>query len=83
MSCNSCNLIYVLICSGCNEEYIGETDGETKLRDRVGVYRQHINDTKYPMLEVKEHTQVCGKGQFKIFPFLQMKSTEISKTIQM
>ena len=74
MSCNSCNLIYVLICSGCNEEYIGETgDGETKLRDRVRVHRQHIKDTKYQMLKVEEHIRVCGKGQFKIFPFLQMK----------
>ena len=41
MCCNSCNLIYVLICSGCNEEYIDETgDGETKLRDR-GISSTH------------------------------------------
>ena len=77
MSCNSSNLIYVLICSGCNEEYIGETgDGETKRRDRVWVYRQHIKDIKYQMLKVEEHLRGCGKDQFKIFPFLQMKSTD-------
>ena len=36
-SCDSSNLMYVIICSGCQEEYIGETGlGKSKLRDRVG-----------------------------------------------
>ena len=48
MSCDSSNLLYVIICSGCNEEYIGETGkGTTKLRDRVRVYHEQINDEKY------------------------------------
>ena len=42
-TCDSFNLIYVVICSKCNEEYIGETrERKTELRDRVRVYRQHI-----------------------------------------
>ena len=33
-SCNSFNVIYVVICLGCLENYIGETDvGKTRLRD--------------------------------------------------
>ena len=37
------NLLYIIICSTCGEEYTGETAvGKTKLRDRVRVYRQHI-----------------------------------------
>ena len=77
MSCDSSNLIYVLICDGCKEEYIGETGiGTTKLRDRVRVYRQHIRDKNYQMLQVEEHIRECGNGKFKIFPFLQMKSID-------
>ena len=41
MSRDSSNLIYVIICPSCNEEYIGETGkNNTKLRDRVRVYRR-------------------------------------------
>ena len=77
MSCDSSNLIYVVQCAGCLEEYIGETgEGETKLRDRVRVYRQHINDPIYQMLKVEGHIRICGKGKFTIFPFLQMRSQD-------
>ena len=87
MSCDSSNLIYVVQCAGCLEEYIGETgEGETKLRDRVRVYRQHINDPKYQMLNVEGHIRICGKGKFTIFLFLEMRShslrIEIPKTVQ-
>ena len=42
-TCDNSNLIYVIICDTCKEEYIGKTgEGKTKLRDRVRVYRQHI-----------------------------------------
>ena len=79
MSCNSFNLIYAIICAGCLEEYIGETgEGETKLRDRVRVYRQHIKEKKYQQLKVEEHIRTCGKGNFKIFPFLQMRTNNTS-----
>ena len=75
MSCESSNLVYVIICSGCGEEYIGETgDGTTKLRDRVRVYRQHIKEQKYQMLKVEGHIRQCASGDFKIFPLLQIKN---------
>ena len=51
MSCNSFNVISVLICSGCLEEYIGETGvGKTRLRDRVRVYRQHLKQSEHQKL---------------------------------
>ena len=34
MTCDSANLIYVVICSGCNGEYIGET----------GIKKQELGD---------------------------------------
>ena len=77
MSCNSSNLIYVIVCAGCSEEYIGETgEGDAKLRDRVRIYRQHIRDPVYQQLKVEEHIRSCGKGKFKIFPLLQMRTKD-------
>ena len=58
-TCDSFNLIYVVICDTCKEEYIGETgEGKTKLRDRVRVYRQHIRQLQYQQLKVKGHLTV-------------------------
>ena len=76
--CDSSNLLYVIIFSTCGEEYTVETEiGKTKLRDRVRVYRQHIRQPEYQKLKVEEHLRTCGKGTFKIFPLLQMRSSEI------
>ena len=77
MTCDSRNLIYVVICSSCQEEYIGETGiGDTKLRDRVRIYRQHIRQPEYEKLKVEKHLRTCGKGNFAIFPFLQLRSND-------
>ena len=74
MSCNSFKVIYVLMCSSCLEEYIEETnEGKTRLRDRVGVYWQHIKQPEDQKLKVEEHMQICKRGSFKIFSFLQMR----------
>ena len=76
-TCDSFNLIYVIICDTCKEEYIGETgEGKTKLRDRVRVYRQHIRQPHYQQLKVEGHLRVCGNGKFRIFPLLQMRSKD-------
>ena len=77
MSCNSQNLIYVIICPTCQEEYIGETGkGKTKLRDRVRVHRQHIQQPELAILPVSKHLRNCGKGNFNIFPFFQLKTND-------
>ena len=40
-SCDSSNLLYMMIFPTCGEEYTGETGvGKAKLRDHVRVYRQ-------------------------------------------
>ena len=76
-SCDSYNLLCIIICPTRGEEYIGETGvGKTKLRDRVRVYQQHIRQPEYQKL-LEEHLRTCGKGTFKIFPLLQMQSSEI------
>ena len=71
--CKTPNLIYVIICSGCNNEYIGQT-GE-QLKERLSIYRQHIRQPEYEKIEVERHLQTCAKGIFKIFPFFKMKES--------
>ena len=66
-NCNTSNLLYVITCPGCNEEYIGQT-GRT-LRERVVLYRQHIRTKEYQMSLVEEHLRTCGNSKFQIFPF--------------
>ena len=66
MNCNSSNLIYVIIIPTCKEEYIGETGiGKTTLRDRVRVYRQHINQPHYQQLKVEEHIRTFCRLHYK------------------
>ena len=65
-TCDSFNLIYVVICGTCKEEYIVETEeGKTKLRDRVRVYRQHIRQPQCQQSKVEGHLRVCGNGGFR------------------
>ena len=74
-TCDSFDLIYVVICDTCKEEYIGEIgEGKTKLRERVKVYRQHMRQPQYEQLQVKGHLRVGGNGGFRIFPLFQMHS---------
>ena len=79
LTCDSFNLIYVVICGTGKEEYTGETgEGKTKLRDRVRVYRQHIRQPQYQQLKVEGHLRLYGNGEFRIFPLLQMRSQDIN-----
>ena len=56
MTFESSDLVYVVICSTCNEEYIGETgEVKTRVRDRARVYRQHIRQPHYQQLKCEEH----------------------------
>ena len=76
-TCDSFNLIYVLIYDKCKEEYIEETGGgKTKLRGRVRVYRKHIRQPQYQQLKVEGHLRVCGNREFRIFALLQMCSQD-------
>ena len=76
-SCDSANLIYVVICSGCQEEYIGETGlGKSKLRDRVRIYKQHIRQQEYQQLKIEEHLRSWGRDKFTIFPLFLMRSDD-------
>ena len=54
MACDRRNLIYVVICPTCKEEYIGETGiSDSKLRDRVRICRQHIQRPEHEKPKVE------------------------------
>ena len=69
-NCESSNLIDVVICQGCKEEYIGETGYIVK--ERVNIYRQHIKQPQYQQLAVEEHLRTCGDGKFHMFPVFKI-----------
>ena len=70
ISCKGTNLLYVLKCSGCGENYIGQTGNS--LRKRITVHRQQIKDPKYRFMPVSRHIHKCTKNmdiKFTVFPF--------------
>ena len=70
-NCESKNLIYVVICSGCEEEYIGQT--QTILKERLNTYRQHIRQPELQQIDVEGHIGKSGGGNFKIMPFFAIR----------
>ena len=66
-NCESKNLIYVVICSGCKEEYIGQT--QAMLKERLNTYRQHIRQPELQQIDVEGHIRKGSGGNFKIMPF--------------
>lgn len=73
LNCLSINVIYVLICKGCKEFYIGQTGG--MFRKRLTLHRQHINNLNYAILGVSKHIASCAKGvkpPFLASPILQL-----------
>ena len=69
-NCQSSNLIYVVICQGCTEEYIGETG--CLVKDRINIYRQHIRQPQYLQLAVEENLRTCGDEKFHMFPLFKI-----------
>ena len=76
MTCDSRNLIYLFICPKCSEEYIGETGiGDSKIRDKVEICRKDIRQQpENGKFKVEKHLRTCGKKNFTIFLFLQLRS---------
>ena len=58
MNCTSTNLVYVITCAGCGQNYKGET-GDV-LRNRVTVHKQQIRDPDTRMLGVSAHIDECA-----------------------
>ena len=69
-NCESSNLVYVVICQGCKEEDMRETD--CLVKERINIYRQHIRQPPYQQLAVEDYLRTCGDGKSHMFPFFKI-----------
>ena len=79
MTCEVKNVVYIMKCRGCGDEYIGETGNF--LRKRVTVHNQQIRAPKIKLLFVSENLNVCAhqmNPKYHIFPFYKMYSDSTS-----
>ena len=53
IDCSSKNLLYVIKCEGCEENYIGQTGND--LRKRMTVHRQQIKDPSTRKIPLSAH----------------------------
>jgi len=73
LNCLSHNVIYILICKGCNDFYIGQTGN--MFRNRLTLHRQHIAQPCYAILNVSKHIASCTKNvqtKFQASPIIQL-----------
>ena len=69
MNCASSQVIYVITCRGCNEQYIGQT-GQT-IRKRMTLHRQQIRDPSTRTIPLSGHIDQCARNmnpKFYVFP---------------
>ena len=70
--CLSRNLLYVAVCSGCQETYLGETGDQ--LSTRFAVHRQQSKlNADIQAVKADQHFRICGGDKYKVFPFKRLK----------
>ncbi len=77
MNCGTKNLLYVLVCKGCDKYYIGQTSLE--LRNRLASHKSQIKNYQKSMCPVSQHVHFCAKKlkiKFRIMPFFKMHSSD-------
>ena len=72
-TCDTMNVIYALTCTGCSQNYIGQTERE--VRARCGDYRNAIETKKFTQ-GVHEHIYNCGNGKFLMTPFFKLHDSD-------
>ena len=77
MSCDVKNVVYVIICKVCKEEYVGVTND---LRKRMSIHRNHIRDPSHRILKVSAHIENCvdAEPKFNVFPLFKMNTDGIA-----
>ena len=64
-NCESKNLIFVEICSGRKEEYIGQI--QAMLKERLNTYRQHMRQPQLQQIDVEGHIKTCACKNYAVF----------------
>ena len=68
LTCNSKNVIYVIECTNCEDNYIGCTQS---LNQRTSLHRSNIKIAANRTLHVSKHIFQCSNGAFRIAPIFQ------------
>ena len=76
MNCKSKNVLYIITCKGCREQYVGMTNDT--LCARVRVHKQHIRSPQYRKLGVSKHISECSSTEpkFNITPFFKISASK-------
>ena len=74
LTCNSKNVIYVIECTNCREQYIGCTNS---LNHRVALHKSNVRIPNNMNLFVSKHLFECNDGDFKIIPIYQTEDYNI------
>ena len=61
---------YVVICQGCNEEYVRET--RCLVKEQTNIYRHHIRQPQYEYFPVEKYLLTCGDGDFDLVSFIKI-----------
>ena len=74
LTCKSVNVLYIITCTGCNEQYVGMTT--LALARRFTLHRQHIDCPEYRKLGVSQHLADCSNKQIKftVSPFYKISA---------
>jgi hypothetical protein len=78
MSCKSSNVLYIITCNGCQEQYVGMTNNV--LAKRFTIHRQQIRTPAYRQIGVSEHIDKCSdlEIKFTVTPFYKISSDKIA-----
>ena len=79
MNCKSKNVLYIITCKTCKEQYTGKTN--TTLSKRMTVHRQQIKHKEYRKLGLSKHHDECNqssdiKDMFDVVPFYKINDSE-------
>ena len=75
LTCESQNVVYVLECERCHENYIGSTT--LQLTKRITLHRSQIKNEQYRTLFVSQHLSNCSNGNFFVLPIFQAKNENL------
>ena len=74
--CSSRNVVYIIVCGGCQEFYVGETGDMLKSRFTVHRQQSKIHAELTPV-DADQHLRLCGKNTYGVFPFRRPKRNDI------
>ena len=78
INCESENVIYVLTCKHCQEQYVGQTSNT--LQDRI---TKHKNDAKYKNYLIYQHVKfhkLNFENNFTVTPIQQVAKADLTQT---